>query len=85
MTDSALILARDTVRMLRARIASNERLIRCYLMEIQELQDMIEGLEREMTRADIHETIRRDSRLSPPVLRRQQAGPLRDITNLMQN
>lgn len=70
-TDSAFALARSSVRMMRSRIAHDERLIRAYLLEIEELRRMIEQLEHEILRSDVHTDIQRNNMLSPPALRRQ--------------
>lgn len=69
--DNSLALARSSARMLRSRIAHNERMIRAYMIEIEELRLMIETLEREMTRADIAVAVRDNPMLSPPALTRQ--------------
>lgn len=101
MENSApVILARTTILMLLARIANNERLMRCYLIENGELREMIRRIEREIdaiAAVDPNVTIRNELPPSPPPLRRQHGGmlnndpprrirrPMRDITNLTDN
>jgi hypothetical protein len=72
-----LRIARNTIRMLRARIDSNRRLIRVYELEIYELNELIEDLERGITRADINTRARGNLALSPPGYLVRQ--PLREL------
>lgn len=77
---SSLQFARSQIRIMRTMIAANNRMISSYEDHNLQLQMMIDNLERELTRGDIHEIIRLSPGLAPPPLRRQtNATPMVSI------
>ena len=69
--DVSIQFSRYHIRMMRTMIAANNRMIESYEVHNSQLQMMIDTLEREITRGDIHDTLRVSPYLAPPVLRRQ--------------
>lgn len=63
------------LRVMRSMIAANNRMISSYEDHNRQLQMMIDTLEREVTRADIHTSVLDNPSLAPPVLTRQTNRP----------
>lgn len=87
-SDADLLLARYKIRFLRAIIRHNADVITIHEIHNSQLRSMIVDLEREITRTDIHETIRINPILGPPIptLRRQHStgmtmGQIDDLIN----